>query len=133
MARIRNVFRWRPGPAKDSLLAAARNAAHEMADFMAARAVDYAPVDTGFMSFRIQVIEVGAGNDIGYRVVSPAAYSRYVEFGHMAGSGTWVAPNPFMRRALADAQAEWPAIVGRNRVGAGGNQGHDFLGTTFTT
>jgi len=94
---------------------------------MAERARIYAPVDTGHLKANIVVIATQGGTL--YRVVSMATYSRFVEWGSMHG-GTFIPPNPFMRRALADARKEFPALLAAARVSAPGETTH--LGTTFT-
>src|SRR3954466_13387115 len=75
--------------------------AHDVADFVAARAVDYAPVDTGFLAGHIQVLDL-AGN-LGSRVVSTARYSIWVHDGFVSRGGRWVPGRPFLTMAIADA------------------------------
>jgi hypothetical protein len=125
-------FVWNPQPAREAILRAAKDSMRDMATYMAQRAVDYAPVDTGFLASHIQMVELAG--DEGFRVISTAFYSEFLEFGHMSRGGSWVAPRPFMRNALADAAQQWPTIAGRHRVGTGGEHNPEgFLGTTFTT
>lgn len=50
-------------------------------------------------------------------VVSEAPYSVYTEFGHMTrGGGTWVAPVPAMRMALASAREAFPAMASKIKL-----------------
>lgn len=127
-------FNWNPFAAKKAMVEMGQHVAREAAQFMAARAVLYAPVDTGHLAYNIHVQELGSG--LGFRVVSTAFYSPYVEFGHLSTGGTWVAPNPFLRRALADTVDEWPQLAGQQRLDSASGSTHNpegFLGTTFTT
>lgn len=129
-----NLRSWWNGEAvKQQLVARAREAAREAATFMGQRAVDYAPVDTGFLASHIQVIELA--NDLGFRVVSTAFYSAYQEFGFLTASGTWVPPKAFMRRALAETAQHFPEIVKGQRISTSAttHNPEGFLGTTFDT
>lgn len=119
---------WRGEQVKARLRAQGMEAARQCAEFMAARARLYVPVDTGFLRESIVVMATMSGTR--YSVIATANYARYVEFGHMAG-GTWVPPNPFMRRALADARRQFPAILKDVRLRAPGDSG-THLGTSFT-
>jgi HK97 gp10 family phage protein len=125
------LVRWNGDAVKRMLIRTAKDTMRDAATYMAQRAVDHAPVDTGFMASHIQMVELA--NDLGFRVISTAFYSGYVEFGSMHG-GTWVAPRPFMRMALADTAQHWPSIAAGHRIGSGGTHNPEgFLGTTFTT
>jgi hypothetical protein len=125
-------FVWNPQPAREALIRAAKDAMRDMATYTAQRAVDYAPIDTGFMAHHIQMIELAG--DEGFRVISPAFYSIHVHAGFVSRAGTWVPGRPFITWALADAAQQWPTIAGRHRVGTGGEHNPEgFLGTTFST
>jgi hypothetical protein len=127
---MRRIFRWNPQPARSALIQTATTAAQMAAGFMAERAKQYAPVDTGMLlrSIEVQTSSIGTS----FHVIATAPYAQWVEFGHMAGS-TFVAPNPFMRMALADTVREWPNFVRSVRIdrpGGAADVGH--LGATFT-
>jgi hypothetical protein len=125
-------FVWNPQPAREALIRAGKDAMRNAATYMAQRAVDYAPVDTGFLASHIQMVELAG--DEGFRVISTAFYSTFIEFGFVSRGGTWVAPRPFMRNALADTAQHWPEFASRQRIGSGGEHNPEgFLGTTFTT
>jgi Bacteriophage HK97-gp10, putative tail-component len=86
----------------------------EAAQFMAARARQYCPVDTGFMQSTITVVSSRGGATSS--VLVTADYAQWVEFGHYSIAGTWVPPNPFMRNALADTIREFPTIATGTRM-----------------
>jgi hypothetical protein len=120
------------GPFRERTERKAAALVHDVADYTAARAVDYAPVDTGFLASHIQVIDL-AGN-LGSRVVSTAFYSMWVHDGHLSRGGNWVPGRPFLTMALADARREFPRIAARQTVSTGGvHNPEGFLSTTFTT
>jgi len=77
-------------------------------------------VDTGELLRSIRVIETMGGTR--FHVVATAKHARFVEFGSMHG-GTWIAPNPFLRKALADAKREFPSIMQAARLRAPGESG----------
>lgn len=92
----------------------------EMADYAAARAVDYAPVRTGFLASHIHKEELGGG--LGYRVIATAFYAVHVHN-----------RIPFLAMALDDAAQLWPTFA-RAQAGTGGTHNPEgFLGATFTT
>jgi hypothetical protein len=86
----------------------------EAAQFMAARARQYCPVDTGFMQSTITVVTSRGGATSSVIVTAP--YAHWVEFGHYSITGTWVPPNPFMRNALSDTAREFPTIATGTRM-----------------
>lgn len=98
-----------------------------MAEFTAARAWAYAPVDTGTLRNSIHVVYDNMGM-IAYVAVD-APYSVYVEYGHRTHSvagAAWIPANPFLRSAIADAIAEFPRIVPQvwawDNIAAGGGR-----------
>lgn len=126
---IKNTIDW--VKAKLALEQAGADAIRRTAEFMAERARMYAPVDTGFLVSQIQVIASSGSSDV--HVISGASYSEFVEFGFHHIAGIWIPPNPFMRKALADAAAEFPNIARGVRVDRpGGARDAAHLGATFT-
>lgn len=79
--------------------------ARAIAEWTAERARALCPVDTGHLRSTIQVVEDPGGG--GWLVVAAAEYAAAVEFGYMTSTGRVVAPNPFLRRALADARGHF--------------------------
>lgn len=106
---VRNTIDWLKAQA--ILYHIGRGSMAAAAEYLGQRAVDYAPVDTMFLAQNIKVY-AGTG-DIAAEVISHAYYSQWVEFGHMTPGGTWVAPRPYMRMAMADTVREFPEIVRR--------------------
>lgn len=132
---IRSFLDW--GKAKSAMTNAGETAMLRAAQFMALRAQQYAPVDTGRLhnSIIVQTSMGGSRINVMATAVSDdgAPYPVYVEFGHMAGS-TFVAPNPFMRKALADTARAFPDICRGIRIqGPFGGSGVGHLGSTFVT
>lgn len=107
---------WRGEEVKARMEARGRDAARIAAEFVAGRARSYCPVDTGELLASIKV--VSSMNGTVWHVVATARHARPVEFGSLHGN-RWIAPNPFMRRALADGRAEFPEILKSVMVGAG--------------
>lgn len=98
----------------------AHAAIHEVADYAAQRAVDYAPVDTGFLATHIHVEELAGG--LGWRVVSTAHYSADVH-----------RRIPYLAMGLADAKQLWPAFARAQASTGGVHNPEGFLSTSFTT
>ena len=101
-------FKWNPFAAKQAVEQAGMTIAKKTAEYMADRARLHCPVDTGALVASIQIIDTKAGQKI--HVVATEYYAPWVEFGHMNGS-TWVAPQPFMRTALADTVSAFGQIA----------------------
>ena len=74
------------------------------AQFVAKRARDYAPVDTGFMRDNIHAQKDG-DNAV---VISEALYSGWVEWGTR-----FMAARPFIRPAIGDGQREIPKLTAK--------------------
>lgn len=132
---IRSFLNW--GKAKTAMTNAGESAMLRAAQYMALRAQQYAPVDTGRLhnSIIVQSSMAGARISVIATAVSDdgAPYPVYVEFGHMAGS-TFVPPNPFMRKALADTATAFPDICRGIRIQSPfGDSGVGHLGSTFQT
>lgn len=122
---------WNGDAAKAALIAAGTEAIMQAAEFMADHARANCPVDTGELLGSIQVVSSKGGSVV--NVVATADYAQWVEFGHMAGS-TFVAPNPFMRNALAATAAQFPTIAAGVRLDRpGGASNASSLGSTFMT
>lgn len=133
---IRNLMDW--NLVRQLFTRAADDVARRAAEYCLGRYRAYAPVDTGFMAGSARVVKVGERR---YRVVVGAGYSQWVEFGHLTPTGTWVPPNPALRKAMADTVAAFPSIARSVRLArptAAGNEsegavgtGGDQLGVTF--
>lgn len=122
-------FDW--GPAEAAIETLKKDVRLEAAKHLATMARTYAPVDTGDL-FRSIHIVVDTATDT-TSVLASMPYAQWVEFGHIAGNSTWVAPNPFMRNALADTARAFPEIAGSHWLGRpGGDSGSTDLGITFT-
>lgn len=89
------------------LLGVGHETAARAADYLAATARDYCPVDTGYLRSTIDVFPDGSD---GFVVAVTAGYAEWVEFGHVA-HGTWVPPNPFFRTAVQATASNWPTLV----------------------
>lgn len=84
------------------------------ADYMAERARAHAPVDTGFLQNSVAVaygLAASLPYTYTYSVVATADYAVWVQIGHLTPSGFWVAPNPFMTRAVEDTARAFPQIA----------------------
>jgi HK97 gp10 family phage protein len=99
-------FIWRGDEVKRRMKEAGKGIMKQAAAYMCERAKMLAPVDTGALLNSIEMTSSMGGTK--FTVVCKAPYAVYVEFGHMAGSERWVAPNPFMRTAMADTVAAFP-------------------------
>lgn len=95
--------------ARRTLVDAAKGVVGETARYMAERAAIHAPVDTGWLRHSIEVSISPSGMKANVQVM--AHYAQWVEFGHATPSGGFVAPNPFMRRALADTERQFGEIA----------------------
>lgn len=122
-------FRWNPFAAKKAVQDAGKTIQLRAAEFMAERARAYVPMDTGALKTSIQIVNASGSTKV--HVVATEHYAQFVEFGHIAGAGTWVAPNPFMRKALSDTAKAFPEIVRGVRVTRPDGEGSS-LGATFT-
>lgn len=123
-------FRWPWSKTKKVVEDLTRGVRVGAAEYMAERARIYAPVDTGFLKSEIVVIAPSGSTKS--HVLARADYSQFVEFGHLAGGVAWVAPNPFMRRALADTAQAFPEIAkGVKVLRPGGDAGGENLGASF--
>lgn len=97
------------------------------AEFMRRKAIEYCPVDTGFLRDSIVIVEriSNEAEKKEWVVIATAPYAAYVEMGHFSvrvGGRfapvrhthplpvQWVPPNPFMRKALADTIREFPRL-----------------------
>ncbi len=111
----------------DAARKAIEDAAHATVDrvavFIARRAKERCPVDTGHM--RSQVYIEPSQSPTSRRVVVSTYYAGFVEFGHATHSGGFVPPQPFLRLAVQDAAAFWPSLVVKVGVhwGAGQEEG----------
>ena len=131
MGYFRSTIDW--FKAKKAVEDAGREIGKRAAEYMTERAKLYAPVDTGLLhsSIQYELSLVGSAQSFGYTVFATAPYAAYVEFGHMAGAGTWVAPNPFLRNALADTRTAFPQIARSVEFGSGQGPGPGHLGVSF--
>jgi hypothetical protein len=121
------VIRWFGDRAKALIEARARKVGARACDYMAGRARFHAPKDTHALEKSIRVVPAGAT----FTVYVGVDYALPVHFGHLAGS-TWVAPNPFLWRAVYDTQKRWPAIVREVAVTSSfGTSGVGDLSATF--
>ena len=115
-------FLWNPAAAIQAMRGAGNQIGKRAIDFMAERARQYCPVDTGALLASIVTFQdISNGR---WFCQATAHYSVPVEFGHMTVAGSWVPPNPFMRKAIADTTAEWPnfgkgVTIGRGRPDEG--------------
>jgi hypothetical protein len=112
---------FNPAAAREMARQKAHAALGEVADYAAARAVDYAPVRTGFLASHIRSEELA--NGLGYRVVATAFYASHVH-----------ARIPFLALGLADAARIWPTVArAQATTSVGSHNPEGFLSTTFTT
>ncbi|MEJ7638280.1 MAG: HK97 gp10 family phage protein [Singulisphaera sp.] len=109
-------LRWNGDAVKAGLERRGREGARLAAEYVAERARFYCPVDSGELKASIQVISGGDGAV--WQVVATAEHAGAVEFGSMRGD-TFIPPDPFLRRALADGRREFPAILKEALVTAG--------------
>lgn len=105
------MIRWFGDRARALIEARARKVGARACDYMAERARFHAPVDSGDLRESIAVVPSGST----FTVYVGVDYAFFVHFGHLAGS-TWVAPDPFLWRAIWDTQKRWPAIVRESSV-----------------
>lgn len=124
-----SLFNW--GKAEEAIAEVKKASKRQLALYMADRARQYVPVDTGDL-FRSITIVAASGSDTAH-VIATMSYAQWVEFGHIAGSSTWVAPNPFMRRALADTAKAFPDTMKDIKMRRpGGESGAENMGITFS-
>jgi hypothetical protein len=122
---IVNRLPWRGEEIKARIEQSGREGARLAAEFVAERARIYAPIDTGELRASISVLSSQGGSL--WHVVATAKHARWVEYGSMHGN-TFISPNPFMRRAMADGRREFPRLLKEAMVTA--RQGQ-HLGATF--
>lgn len=118
-------FIWNPDPVRAAMKRAGATIGQRAMEFMTERAKQYCPVDTGFLLNSIilfQDIENGR-----WYCQAVAHYSVPVEMGHMTTAGSWVPPNPFMRKAIADTAREWPNFGKGVHVGIGRPDEADYF------
>lgn len=102
------------GKAQTYALKRGQQAMKLASEYFMAHTKMYCPIDTGYLISTIQEYEAAFGS---YSVTVLAWYAPFVEFGHWTWggkggvAGRFVAPNPFMRRALADTIAAFPELV----------------------
>lgn len=116
---------WRGAQVQARLEKAGAEGAREAAEYVLHRARSYCPVDTGELVGSGKV-ESSMGGKV-WNVVFTAPHARAVEFGSMHGN-TFIAPQPFLRRAMADGRREFPRILKQAMVTA---RDGEHLGTTF--
>ena len=84
-----------------------KNVGHIMplpaAQYIAKRAREYAPVDTGYMRDHIHAKKDGEESAV---VISEAMYSGFVEWGTR-----FMSPQPFIRPAISDGRREIPKLT----------------------
>ena len=110
------AFQWFGDKARAIVLARAQRATRRGVEYVAERARFHAPVDTEDLRKSIKVLP-GPG-PMAWRVFVGVDYADPVHSGHIAGS-TWVPPNPFLWRAIADAKAAWPRLVQEGGIRSG--------------
>lgn len=120
---------WDPG-AEERLRARWHEAAREAAEFVARRARELCPVDTGELRGSI-VVEPSMGGAV-WNILVKAPHAKHVEFGtthHLPnGVSYFIPPNPFLRTAMAEGRARFPAILRDVMVTS---RGGEFLGATI--
>lgn len=124
---ISRFLPWRGNEVKQLFEQAGMQAAKECAEYIVERAIFHAPEDTGDLKRSIKAIP-SLGGKI-WNVVAEVDYAPYVEYGSLHGD-VWIKPNPFMRRAVADARVVYPAILKGAYVTALRSEGKS-LGITF--
>jgi hypothetical protein len=67
-----------------------------------------APVDTGKLRQSVKLIVKPDGS--GLHLFCDVEYAIYVEFGHVTPSGTWVPPNPFIRKSSMETMKRYPFL-----------------------
>ncbi len=92
----------------------------KLGDRIVAIAYELAPVDTGY--YRASIHATPAVGGSGLTVFISAPYALYIEVGHVTANGSYVPPNPVLRRAIARALGEFPGIVAEYHL-------HAFVGT----
>jgi HK97 gp10 family phage protein len=108
MIDIKFNFWARPEAPKVIIGNAAILAAEEAAEFVAAQARQYAPVDTEELRKSIKVVP-SMGRRV-WNVVVLVPYAGYVEYGSLHGD-VWIPPNPFFRKAMTDGKRRFPEIL----------------------
>ena len=110
----------RTAAAKARLLARSQLRARRAAEFALERARAHVPIDTGRLRASLHV---APGIDAGsWRVAAGTPYAAAVEFGSVA-RGRHVPPNPYLRRAILDAQRAYPDLRWGPVVRSGGGGG----------
>lgn len=103
---------WNGEATAERLRANWNRAAEEAAHFVATRARQLCPVDTGELRASI-VVEPSQNRGV-WNVLVRARHAKAVEFGstHHGPNGSYfIPPNPFLRTAMAEGRARFPAIL----------------------
>lgn len=108
MLRMKLKSFWNGDAFKEKVERISYAGAKACAEYVAKQAIMYAPEDTGDLKRSIKVVPTMAGAR--WHVVADIPYAGYVEYGTLHGN-TWIAPRPFMRRALADGKRMYPEIM----------------------
>lgn len=124
---ISKLLPWRGEEVKSLFEQAGIQASKECAEYIVERAIYHAPEDTGELKRSIKAIPTLGGRV--WNVVAEADHAPPVEYGSLHGN-TWIKPNPFMRRAVADARVVYPEILKGAYVQALRSEGKN-LGITF--
>jgi hypothetical protein len=126
MFRMTIVNTFDPGRARSAYMAAQIERLRKGVNYAYTLAYRNCPVDTGDLQLSLTMIPDPDG--MSWRIVATMYYASYVEFGHMSRGG-WVAPNPFLRRAIREAQAAYPDLMwGSVVIGVGGSVGAGVIG-----
>ena len=109
MGVIRNTINWALG--RTLVQSAGMSIMRRSAEYCAARARLWAPVDTGYLRDSISVERGEAPGS--WQVIVTAPYAVFVELGHLDGlhGRGWIPPNPFLRNAIADTVLAFPSIA----------------------
>lgn len=103
-------FVWNGDAVKSHLEAKGELAKKILAEYVAQKAFEFCPVDTGALSQSIGVVEANTGD--AYMVVVGMYYAPWVEFGHTNHwTGGWVPGRFFLTQALHVAADAWPEIA----------------------
>ena len=120
---------WRGDAVREQLLARHRAGVRRLAEFVADRARQYAPVDTGELRASIHVVSEADGKR--HHVLASARHAEPQEFGYIHWrSGRFIPPRAYMRRALNDGARAMPQFLGDARVNQGFHH-QRLMGATF--
>jgi hypothetical protein len=111
---------FNPAAAREMARRKVHAALGEVADYAAHRAIEYAPIDTGFLVSHIRAEELAGG--LGWRVVATPFYAAYVH-----------RRIPFLAMGLHDAAQLWPQFARAQATTGGQHNPEGFLSSTFTT